>query len=301
MDAFYRAFDSRIVSRPIGRIDKVYFLGGDIALSGDGTSFAICHFEKMFQEYLQYLREEVFAYAKDLRELRDLGSVDPIVKEMFVVDYVGIKQPGIGDYKGVGVLPVDDILDWLEYLYKHFPIRFGIADQWSGAILEQLIQKRNIRRFGIINHTATINDSQYQLFSMLLHDKKMKLPDDSNIILPKYVSLENELLNLQVEHKPNKLIKVEAPPGKHDDRFDAIIRCLWVAFSHLNENKILTNSYGIGNLFNTESLVQKSFDDKNIKSEKQYELYKKRFHGNSASSNLRSKNFTNNRITKGRR
>ncbi|HEC66050.1 MAG TPA: hypothetical protein ENI23_12215 [bacterium] len=258
---FYAAVDVRI--RPherVGAMNRQYFVGGDIALSSDGSAFALAHWEPYYKHLQISYCDEAWAYCENLEEKFDT------ISGVYVVDYIQQRRSGHGEYSNQSTLMIEDILDWLEDIYAHYPIRFGCADQWSGEIIKQMIRTRGLdKRFEIVNHNATINDSQYKLFSMLLHSGKLKIPN--------YPELLNELLSLTVEHRPNKIINVEAPPGGHDDMFDAIIRALWLCFSHNSNNLALASSEGI-NLFNNELMIKTAGNQKPV-SEAHYRMLQK--------------------------
>ncbi len=42
-----------------------------------------------------------------------------------------------------------------------------------------------------------------------------------------------------MDHRPHDLIKVEAPPGAHDDAFTATTRALWLAHAAQSNNFVL--------------------------------------------------------------
>jgi hypothetical protein len=94
------------------------------------------------------------------------------------------------------------------------------------------------------------NDSMYKLFSTLLHQGELKWAADEDWL--------NELLALRVEKRSNGVIKVEVPSGAgHDDRFDSIIRAIFLAYSYQNKNNVLVGE-SLQNLFNNIDPVTRS-------------------------------------------
>jgi len=252
-----------------GDLKKAYFLGADFGLANDGTAFSICHVEYNYRpdwrrftnDYLS-LNEEVKKPVKLLEELENrceeiessenpdteklaalvakakaLTESTPILKpvsEMYIIDYTHVEFPGKGDWADHRLLPMNEMLDWLGDLYNHFPIVYGITDQWASQLTQQLIDERFFSsKFRAVNHSSTINDSQYKLFQLLIFQNQVRLPDDPETIL--------ELSKLQCHNISKNVIKVEAPPGKqnHDDRFDSIIRSIWLAHTYYHDPKTL--------------------------------------------------------------
>ena len=252
-----------------GDLTKAYFLGADFGLANDGTAFSICHIERNYvpdwrrfaKDYLD-LNESVKGDVEKLesldnmcREIEDSENPDleklqdleqkareitdtiPILKpvsEMYVIDYTHVEFPGRGDYATHKLLPMNEMLDWLGDLFNHFPIIYGITDQWASQLTQQLIDERFFSpKFRAINHSSAINDSQYKLFKLLVFQNQLRLPDDPDTM--------TELCKLQCRNISKNIIKVEAPPGKqhHDDRFDSIIRSIWLAHTYYHDPKTL--------------------------------------------------------------
>ena len=252
-----------------GDFSNMYFLGADFGLANDGTAFSICHIEHNYlpdwhrftNEYLalnEPLREEIkkleslenrcaeieessFPDQEKIHELQletekltDSITVLKPVSEMYVIDYTHVEFPGKGDFEGHKLLPMNEMLDWLGDLYNHFPIVYGITDQWASQLTQQLIDEHFFAsKFKAVNHSSATNDSQYKLFQLLVFQNQVRLPDDPDTI--------TELLKLQCRNISKNVIKVEAPPGKqhHDDRFDSIIRSIWLAHTYFHDPKTL--------------------------------------------------------------
>lgn len=211
---------------PVGRIDRTYFLGVDFALSRDGTAVAICHYEPHYLEKREDFLPEAFAYnpGEDWLPQEKRGA--------YVIDYVGERFAGRPPFEKQSTLLMDDVLDWIEHLFRVWPIAGGIYDQWSGEIIKQLLEKRGLgRKMTMLNMTEAANDSIAKLFSEHLHDRTLKIPDDKGLL--------QNLQRLQVEHRPRNLVKIEAPPGGHDDDYDSMSRALWLCHAATNRNFML--------------------------------------------------------------
>jgi hypothetical protein len=228
LGAFYAApIKDAPMEPPVGRIDRTYYCGIDFALSNDATAVAICHYEPFYRDNPDEYIPEAFAYnpGQDWVETETPRGV-------YVVDYVGERFAGKPPFENQSTLLIDDVLDWIEYLFKVWPIAGGVYDQWSGELIRQLIEKRGMgRKLTMLNMTEAANDSLAKLFSECLHDRRLKIPG--------YKPLLQNLLRLQVEHRPRNIVKIEAPAGGHDDDYDAISRALWMCHSAVNRNFVL--------------------------------------------------------------
>lgn len=231
MGAFYAApIKSALAEPPVGRIDRTYFAGIDFALSNDGTAVAICHYEPRMIEDPDEFIPEAFAYNDP-----DLGWISNDPRGVYVIDYVGERFAGKPPYESQSTLLIDDVLDWIEHLFRVWPIAGGVYDQWSGELIRQLLDKRGFgRKLNMLNMTEGVNDSLAKLFSETLHDRRLRIPN--------HKPFHQNLLRLQVEHRPRNLIKVEAPPGGHDDDFDACARALWCCHAATTNNFMLAGS-----------------------------------------------------------
>lgn len=212
---------------PAGRIDRVYFMGVDFALSNDGTAVAIAHYEPHFEHPESEYVEEAFAYNDPDTTLWMPGPDGG----RYVVDFVDQVKAGEGLMAHRKTLLIEEVLDWIEDLMRRYPIQHGVFDQWAGVIIQQLIQQRGLSRLKMMQFTELGNDAMYKLFSSLLHEGRLKLPNNKPFL--------RELLSLQVENRAHGIIKIEAPAGLHDDRFDAVARAIYLAHAFQNKNYVL--------------------------------------------------------------
>lgn len=277
LDLFYRVMDTTINPRTsLGDINKVYFLGVDFALSNDGTAAAIAHYEPNYEEHFDSLCKEAFAYDENLTkefEGEKEGEIKSLFSGKFVIDYAEVRYAGQPPWEDHKVLLIEEVLDWIEGLYRKWPVQSGIFDQWSGQIIEQMVKSRGMKRFHMINHGMSMNDSQYKCFSLLLHQNKLKLPYDKQLI--------KELLALQVENKVHGQIKIEAPSGSqlHDDLFDAIVRSLYLCHGFVNKNKLIS-SY-IPGFLKMGNLTKNGGSLSSITNPRLFKKLQERYHGGS--------------------
>lgn len=259
--AYYKCFDVRLNARAShGRIDRVYFLGLDFALSNDGTSATVSHWEPEYPMSLEDFPRELFQFESK----ESVEEFLRVSKGKFVVDYSEVRYAGQPPYEDRAVLSIEEVLDWVEWILAHFPIQYGIYDQWSGVIIEQMIKARGIKCLEMITHSAMTNDSQYKLFSTLLHEGRLVMPNDD--------SLHRELLNLRCESRANGILSVEAEHGGHDDRFDSLIRSLYLAWSYHNKSNVIAGQ-NMNGLFTRKSLIasQNSFSSLEGKAYKHFQ------------------------------
>jgi len=229
-------------------LTKPHFIGLDFGLSNDGTSMCVCHFEPKYIRNKESFTKEAYSYSDFLSE--KTASQDILDEGVFVIDFIKYLKPGLPPFEKHKVLDVNIVIDSIDYLFTKYPIHFGIFDQWSGAIISDLLSKRGLdKKIEMVSHTQTINDSQYKLFSQLLHTKK--------IVFPNYPSLIKEILALKVEFNANGTIKVENR-SSHDDRFDSIIRALYVCYSYYNKPENMSGVFKSSRFFtsNPRDLIQ---------------------------------------------
>ena len=252
-----------------GELGKEYFLGSDFALSNDGTSHAVSHYEPMMKNDVEFLCDNFYLnWNGTTEELQTMFNEK--TQGLYIVDYTEVRYAGLPPYEDDKVLSIEKVIDWTHSLFGRYPIRYGIFDQWSGEIIRQLTEAKGIKNFEMVTHTEKVNSSQAMLFSELIHSGKLRLPDDP--------TLHKELLNLQVERRAKGSIKVEAPPGpkNHDDRFDSLIRSLFLA--HAYKNKVLSlGGHSLQGMFHGRSTGNPSPTYSNTGSNSFRESQKKRF------------------------
>lgn len=276
---FYGCFDSRLNHlQYTGVIDRKYFLGVDFALTNDGTAAVLSHYEKNYEMHKEDFPDEVFSYNGDL--VKYFEENETLVCPRIVIDYAEVRYAGMPPWENQEVMLIDDVLDWIESLYLRWPIQYGIYDQWSGEIINQMVKSRSIPRLEMVNHTAAINDSQYKLFSMCMHQ--------GQLIMPFWDGMTKELLALQCYIKNQGVIKVEAPPGpkNHDDLFSALIRSIYLCHAYIKKNKVLATSMPM--LFKNGKLIKDTGVFKNIYNHAQYKKMQKIYHKTNTGREVRN-------------
>ena len=101
-----------------------------------------------------------------------------------------------------------------------------VLDQYSFDIAMELVNElkskySNLRRIKFVEQTAT--DLQNHLEAELFLDYAI----DNRLILIDDEEFKRELMLLEKEYTSRNYIKVEAPVGEHDDRYDGLVRALF--------------------------------------------------------------------------
>lgn len=305
---FYSSIDKRLDAYcPHGRRDRLYFLGADLGLRNDGASVTISHYEPYYDETIESFSDKALAYWRDPRfsvnpefniedghdedwyRLDNPEYLEALCrpKGRYVIDYSEVRYAGKPPYETLSVMDHESVIEWIKQLFQNWPIKCGVFDQWAGDLWQQLFDKAGIgKRFEEVVFNQQSNDACYKLFSSLLHEGALKIPDDP--------TLHDELLALKVEDKGRGIIKVEVPQNRgHDDRFDSIIRSLYLAHAHQNKNLYLAGGE-LKKLFNNIDPVQGGINLNNISNSKYREKLKETMH--QTQFNIRNPNFSMNSI-----
>ncbi|MEL7339019.1 MAG: hypothetical protein AAGM67_00930 [Bacteroidota bacterium] len=190
---------------------RPHFLGLDFALSNDASAMAIGHIEN--------------------------GKIH--------LDLVDKIQAGYGIYKDKERLEYLDVANWVYDVSRKFYIKEGVFDQWCGLIFEQTLHSRGLKQLKKVDFTKVLNSAMYKEFRSLMWNDKLDFYTPKDAPEGEYTYLE-ELMSLQAEYVSKYITKVEAPPGKHDDRADALARMIWIASqamtrgdmgSHVSQNR----------------------------------------------------------------
>jgi len=182
---------------------KKYFLGIDLAMSGDGFSLCVAHKEarrvnhKTEDEKLEILLNE---------------------KNIIVIDYIEYHLPEEGE-----VLDYEFIIQRIKNVYRYFNISRGYYDQWAGQVFTQLFAKHKVPRLEMIPSTQKLNSEVAKLFRQLIMEGRLMCPSDVDYFI-------DEISNLQETVSRNNYVKVEANSGEHDDVFDAVSRAVYMAY-----------------------------------------------------------------------
>lgn len=224
----YRAVDTGLPQAPRGRPDAEYFLGLDFALQSDATGMAACRVIRGLQcdRDIDRFVDEVRQYYTD-DQLDEYLSSQKAQRNLYVFDYLKTMQAGRGEWAHRSVLLMDDVLNEVENVYRNFAIRFGMFDQWSGAVISEQISTRAIPRLRMFSHTQTINSYQYKLFKTCM--------EEGTIIIPNNPYMLKQLFSLKETLEGRNNIGVEAVSGGNDDLYDAMIRALFCAYLRTTE------------------------------------------------------------------
>lgn len=213
-----RAMVNKLWTNSIDNGDKKkkYYLGIDLAMSGDGFGLCVSHREpkRPIGEY----EEDTYHY------LLHQG-------ECYVIDYMEVHTPAEGE-----VLDHEFIIETIKKIYGKFNIIKGIYDQWAGQVFTQLFTKARIPRLEMRSSTQAVNSETAKQFRQLLMEGKIMAPD--------YEPLITELLNLQETTSRNGYVKVEALSGGHDDLFDAVSRAIYLSYELGDSNPYITGVIG---------------------------------------------------------
>jgi len=199
-----------------GDRNKKYYLGLDLAMSGDGFALCVAHKEpkRPIGEYEEEGYELLLNYG-----------------ETYVIDYMAVYTPANGE-----VLDHEFIISTIKNLYGKFNIVRGVYDQWAGQIFTQLFRKARIPRLEMKPSTQAVNSETAKQFRQLLMEGKIMAPD--------YEPLITELLNLQETTSRNGYVKVEALSGGHDDLFDAVSRAIYLTYEMSDSNPYISGVVG---------------------------------------------------------
>jgi len=225
--------DRRPAMRGVPRV--THYMGIDVALSGDGSSVAIGHFDD---------------------------------SERIILDLVDEIRAGEGDYAHLNRLDFEQVADWVADYCNRFMIARGIADQWAGVPFEQALTRRGLRQIEAVFFTGPLSSQVYRNFKDFLLDHKLVLydwPKPADRATGEHCGYIQELLELQQKRRSKYIVEVAAPnvTGKHDDRADAIARMVWAASQAKSKQPYMAqpHSYrgmqpaGYGRLLRTPGLM----------------------------------------------
>jgi hypothetical protein len=147
-------------------------------------------------------------------------------------DGPGVKN-GLGEekYTRHAILPLEDILDWFDYMNKILPCYRGATDQHGGQQLVQLLQLKRIYNVELMNLTPSINSQMFFALKGFIENARCRFPN-----YPKFLT---ELKNVEAEFTNKYQIRVQAPAekGSHDDMADVVAMVAMQAADWLNNEK----------------------------------------------------------------
>lgn len=280
----YRAFDTSLDhTKVFGDFQKVYYMGLDAGFSEDGFGIAISHYESEYVEFPETLMKEVHAYYPDF--IKEIEKNDGrFISPKYIVDYYEVFYPGVYPYEEYNVLPVEGdngVIEKIVNCVKRYPIRKGFLDQFSGVVLQELLLRRGLKNIEMINVNAAINNDVHKVFNMLLHQFGIKMGFNAEFL--------KELKALKAKTIGNGFLRVEHPPGGHDDMYSALARSLYLCWLYTTKNKGLLSNLGIvfKDSRNTNTALSAA------RGQKVFENIKNRMHNNQNSIRNPSNMFPN--------
>src|SRR5271157_5128770 len=207
------------------QVGRNYFWGFDLGMVNDASALAIGHLEpggphgsiKLVYDYI------------DRMMVGESG------------EWPGVRGNATGHRKYIGyqVLPLEDILDWLEAMNKCLPCFRGATDQHGGQQLVQLLGLKQINNVELVNLTPAINSQMAYALRGYIESERCSFP-----LVPKFIQ-ELKLVELEVASKYQ--IRVAAPQekGAHDDMADAAMLVAFLAQRWLMEQGNMMDPSGL--------------------------------------------------------
>ena len=214
-------------------IGRNYFWAFDLGMTNDASALAIAHLEpggpggsiRLVYDYI------------DRMMVGEAG------------EWPGVKSdPGNPKYVGFQVLPLEDILAWLEEMNKILPCFRGATDQHGGQQLVQLLELKKIHNVELVNLTPAINSQMAYALRGQIEAERCSFP-----YVPKFIQ-ELKLVELEVTAKYR--IRVAAPQekGAHDDMADAAMLCAFLAQQWLLEQGQMMDPSGLSLLMQQQAM-----------------------------------------------
>ena len=212
-------------------IGRNYFWGFDLGMSNDASALAIAHLEpggpqgsiKLVYDYI------------DRMMVGEKG------------EWPGVKSaPGVVKYEGFQVLPLEDILLWLEEMNKILPCFKGATDQHGGQQLVQLLELKKIHNVELVNLTPAINSQMAYALRGYIEAERCQFP-----YVPKFIQ-ELKLVELEVTSKYRIRVAAPAEKGAHDDMADAAMLCAFLAQQWLLEQGQMMDPSGLSLLMQAQ-------------------------------------------------
>jgi hypothetical protein len=214
------------------QVGRNYFWGFDLGMTNDASALAIAHLEpggpggtiKLVYDYI------------DRMMVGENG------------EWPGVKQGiGQGKYSNYQVLPLEDILAWMDAMNQILPCFKGATDQHGGQQLVQLLELKKIRNFELVNLTPAINSQMAYALRGYIESERCSFP-----YVPKFIQ-ELKLVELEVAAKYR--IRVAAPQekGAHDDMADAAMLCAFLAQRWLLEQGQMMDPSGLSLLMQSQA------------------------------------------------
>ena len=223
--------DLQVPNQPMGSSNIPYFVGVDPALTNDGFALAIGHFDSNIIHH---------------RSLPD-PTLEPYLeaddsKPAFVYDFIHSWTPT--NHKP---LDPDEVMEEMFRILKNFRVVKIAIDNWAKEFISKYFERNGYsKQVEFINPTVMFNNEVATLFSReLLNgrliwspyaiEERIMIKDEEETI--QTISFTEEIIDLQVKKVSGNFIKVEAPSGKHDDRFSAATKALFMGHKYYEDFK----------------------------------------------------------------
>jgi len=198
------------------QLGRQYFWGLDLgginvtdpnSTASDATALAIGHLEFRQRPEVQGVNHGIVLVYDYIDRM--------ICGEEFIGPGVKPDPEGKKKYVDFQVLPLGDVLVWLNYMNKQLPCYQGVCDQHAGRQLIALLEQNDIRGMELVNLTPAINSEMAYALRGFINDKTAFFPD-----IQKYV---DEIKMVETDVISKYRIRVHAPieKGAHDDMVDA--------------------------------------------------------------------------------
>jgi hypothetical protein len=206
------------------QIGRSYFWGFDLGMTNDASALAIAHLEpggpggtiRLVYDYI------------DRMMVGERG------------EWPGVTSaPGVTKYEGFQVLPLEDILAWMEGMNKILPCFKGATDQHGGQQLVQMLELKKIKNFELVNLTPAINSQMAYALRGFIESERAEFP-----YVPKFIQ-ELKLVELEVMSKYRIRVAAPAEKGAHDDMADAAMLCAFLAQRWLLEQGQMMDPSGL--------------------------------------------------------
>lgn len=184
------------------RAGITYFWGCDLGFKKDATALAICHWEQTQK-----------------------GDF------VLVYDYIDRMIVGEGEWENAHELDLEAILDWFEDMNQWLPGRFGVIDQYAGAMFTQLCTQRGLSFIELVHLTEAINSEAGFAIQGYINQGIARFPDVEKFI--------HEMGTVEAYYVGKHRIKIESPSGEknaHDDMYDAVALAAWKAQKWMMED-----------------------------------------------------------------
>lgn len=207
-----------------------FFAGGDLGITGDGTSISLSH---IVDGRIQLGYHETWCAGVSWEESNPHLPSPPVI-------------PYARTLSDQQRLDIDEIVDWFYSLSRRFYITGGLLDQAFGVILEQKLHKKGLTQFETRRFTAMDSSDVYQNMKMLMFTRQLGLydyptperGDESDLTNMLHSPHVAELLELQASSGGKNIIVVSKPsiPGKKDDFSDGFARSVHLAAEYVKVN-----------------------------------------------------------------